>query len=186
MNELLKIYISFFKIGILTFGGGYSMLPMLQKELVESRGWATNEEVIDLFAVAQCLPGIIAINTATLVGRKVRGVRGGLAAALGVISPSFLIIVIIAAFIQNFIEYTVVQNAFFGIRIAVAALILDAIIKLWKTGIHDLLAFIIFAITFTVSLVFKISSVYLVILAVTVGILSMKIRERKKGADSGT
>ena len=181
MRELLQIFISFFKIGALTFGGGYSMLPMIQRELAEKRAWVNNEEIIDYYAIAQCLPGIIAVNTATLCGRKIKGLPGGAAAALGVICPSFIIIVVIAAFIQNFVEYAVVQNAFFGIRIAVAALILDSIIKLWKLGVKDKTTFAIFFGVFALSLIWKISPVYLVLIAIASGVLTSKRDFGKKG-----
>ena len=104
MRELLDLFFTFARIGGLTFGGGYAMLPMLQKEVVERRGWATNEELMDYYAIGQCTPGIIAVNTATFIGNKTRGVVGGVVATLGVVFPSLVIITIIAAFISNFAD----------------------------------------------------------------------------------
>ena len=127
MKELLDLFLTFARIGGLTFGGGYAMLPMLQKEVVERRGWATNEELMDYYAIGQCTPGIIAVNTATFVGNRTRGAVGGVVATLGVVFPSLVIITIIAAFIRNFADLAVVKNAFAGIRVCVFVLILNAV-----------------------------------------------------------
>ena len=110
MNKLLDLFLTFARIGGLTFGGGYAMLPMLQKEVVEKRGWASEEELMDYYAIGQCTPGIIAVNTATFVGQKTAGIAGGIIATLGVVFPSLIIITIIAAFIQNFSDLAIVQN----------------------------------------------------------------------------
>ena len=110
MNEFLELFLTFAKIGVMTFGGGYAMLPMLQKEVVEKRGWASEEELMDYYAIGQCTPGIIAVNTATFVGQKTAGIAGGIIATLGVVFPSLIIITIIAAFIQNFSDLAIVQN----------------------------------------------------------------------------
>ena len=127
MKELIELFLAFARIGGLTFGGGYAMLPMLQREVVENKKWATEAELMDYYAVGQCIPGVIAVNTAVFVGNKVRGLLGAIAASLGVISPSIAIIVAIAAFIQSFSELEIVQNAFAGIRVAVCVLILTAV-----------------------------------------------------------
>ena len=152
------------------------MLPMLQREIVENHRWATKEDLLDFFAIAQCLPGIIAINTAALAGRKIKGVAGGIAAAFGVILPSFLIIVVIAAFIRNFTENTIVNNAFFGIRIAVAALILDTIIKLFKSNIKDKVTLAMFIIAFISSIVWGVSPIYLILFAIVSGIIVSRLK----------
>ena len=112
MKELWKLFYTFATVGVTTFGGGYAMLPALQREVVEKRGWATEEEVMDWYAIGQCTPGVIAVNTATFVGQKQKGVLGGIAATLGVVFPSLVIITIIAAFIRNFADLPAVQNAF--------------------------------------------------------------------------
>ncbi|MFR8165798.1 MAG: chromate transporter [Enterocloster sp.] len=132
MNKLLDLFLTFARIGGLTFGGGYAMLPMLQKEVVEKRGWASEEELMDYYAIGQCTPGIIAVNTATFVGQKTAGIAGGIIATLGVVFPSPIIITIIAAFIQNFSDLAIVQNAFAGIRVCVCVPIFNAVVKLWK------------------------------------------------------
>ena len=135
MKELWNLFATFFKIGICTFGGGYAMLPMLEREVVNKHSWATMEELMDYFAIGQCTPGIIAVNTATFVGYKTRGIAGGIAATLGVISPSIIIIVLIAMLLENFMDILWVQHAFAGIRVAVCALIVSSVIKLAKSSL---------------------------------------------------
>lgn len=179
MRDLWDLFLTFCRIGGLTFGGGYAMLPMLQKEVVENRKWATEEKIMDYYAVGQCTPGIIAVNTATFVGYNNRGVLGAIAATSGVVFPSLVIIMIIAAFISNFADLAIVQQAFAGIRVAVGVLVLNAIIKLWKSGVKDVVGIIIFAVTFVVSLIFSLSPVYVVIGAIIVGILA----GRKRGVN---
>ena len=137
MNIYLDLFWTFAKIGACTFGGGYAMLPILQRELVEKRGWATEEELTDYFAIGQCTPGIIAVNTATFVGHKQRGTAGGVTATLGLVFPCLVIIMIVAAFLQNFAELPVVIHAFNGVRACVCALILSSILKLRKSSVVD-------------------------------------------------
>ena len=135
MRILWDLYRTFFVIGGLTFGGGYAMLPMLEREIVAKQGWSTREEILDYFAIGQCTPGIIAVNTATFVGYKQKGIAGGIFATLGVISPSMIIITLIAMLLQHFMEIAWVQHAFAGIRVAVCALIVASVIKLIKSGV---------------------------------------------------
>jgi len=135
MRLLWDLYRTFFVIGGLTFGGGYAMLPMLEREIVAKHGWSTREEILDYFAIGQCTPGIIAVNTATFVGYKQKGIPGGIFATLGVISPSMIIITLIAMLLEHFMEIAWVQHAFAGIRVAVCALIVASVIKLIKSGV---------------------------------------------------
>ena len=137
MNLYLDLFITFAKVGVCTFGGGYAMLPILQRELVEKKGWAAEEELSDYFAIGQCTPGIIAVNTATFVGHKLRGAAGGIAATLGLVFPCLVIIMLIAAFLQNFADLPVVVHAFNGVRACVCALILSSVLKLLKTSLVD-------------------------------------------------
>ena len=171
MGELFDLFKTFFRIGGLTFGGGYAMLPMLEKEVVENKKWATSEELLDYYAVGQTTPGVIAVNTATFVGYKVKGVLGALFATAGVVFPSLVIIMIIATCLQNFAQYEVVQNAFSGIRVVVAVLILNAIIKLWKNSVIDKIGIVVFILTFICGAVLNISSIYMVISAAILGII---------------
>ena len=170
MKELVELFLAFARIGGLTFGGGYAMLPMLQREAVEKKGWVTEEELMDYYAVGQCIPGVIAVNTAVFIGTKAKGLAGAIAASLGVISPSIVIIVAIAAFIQSFSELPIVQNAFVGIRVGVCVLILSAVLKLFKKAIIDKFTFGLFAVVFALSIFTDISPILFVILAAIAGI----------------
>ncbi len=181
MKELNKLFWSFFRIGLFTFGGGYAMLPLIQKEIVEKEKWATEEEIMDYFAMGQCTPGVIAVNTATFVGYKVKGYIGGIVATIGVIVPSIIIITIIASFLRQFEDIKAVQYAFNGIRVAVCALVLNAVIKFWKSGIKDAIGIIIFMSAFIISILFEsVSSVWIIIGAIIVGILSNLCKEKAK------
>ena len=148
MKTLIDLFFTFCRIGGLTFGGGYAMLPMIQKEIVEEKKWATEEEVLDYYAVGQCTPGIIAVNTATFIGYKVQGIIGAIVATLGVVFPSLIIITIIAALLKNFASYAIIQHAFSGIRVVVIALIISAILKLAKTSIKNSITLIIAILAF--------------------------------------
>ena len=132
MPILFDLYLTFFRIGILTFGGGLTMLPLLKYELVESKKWISEEKLLDCYAIGQCTPGIIAVNTATYVGYLKSGVFGGIIATLGMVSPSVIIITIVAVFLNNFMEYAIVQHALVGIRGAVCALMLNTVYTLAK------------------------------------------------------
>jgi chromate transporter len=137
MNKFVELFFTFSKIGVCTFGGGYAMLPILQRELVENKKWATEDQLADYYAVGQCTPGVIAVNTATFVGANLAGVAGGVVATLGLVFPSIVIILVIAAFLQNFMDVEWVSHAFNGIRAGVVALILSSVIKLYKTSVID-------------------------------------------------
>lgn len=181
MKELVDLFLTFCRIGGLTFGGGYAMLPMIQQEVVDKRKWATNEEVMDYFAVGQCTPGVIAVNTATFIGYKLRGVIGGIVATVGVVFPSVVIISIIAAFLENFSDYAVVQHALSGIRVAVAVLITSAILKLWKSGVKDGVGVAICVATFLVQVFTGVSPIYVVLTAIVLGILLQKFGKNAGG-----
>lgn len=148
MNLYLDLFITFAKVGVCTFGGGYAMLPILQREMVEKRNWATEEELSDYFAIGQCTPGIIAVNTATFVGHKLRGAAGGITATLGLVFPCLVIIMLIAAFLQNFADLPVVIHAFNGVRACVCALILSSVLKLRKSTVVDKPTVVIFVVVF--------------------------------------
>ncbi len=179
MLALLKLFTAFFKVGALTFGGGYAILPILQKEVVEKNNYATWQEVCDYYAVAQCLPGIIAVNTSILIGYKYKGVGGAVAAAFGVVFPSLIIILSIAKFIQNFSHISYVSYAFSGIRVAVCALIIEAVIKMWKSGVIDWKCIILCLVSVASLIFFKASPMLLVVFAIASGIL-IKSFERKR------
>lgn len=172
MKELADLFWTFCRIGGLTFGGGYAMLPMIQKEIVEKKKWATEDEVVNYYAVGQCTPGVIAVNTATFIGYKTKGIVGGIAATLGVIFPSLIIIMVIASFLQNFAQFEIVKHAFAGIRVAVVALILTSVIKLWKSSVKDYIGVALALVAFFLGVIIKISPIYIVIGSAIVGILT--------------
>lgn len=180
MKELFDLFWTFCKIGALTFGGGYAMLPLIQREIVENKKWSTEKEILDYYAVGQCTPGVIAVNTATFIGYKLRGIIGGIVATLGVIFPSIVIILIIATFLQNFADLAIVQSAFAGIRVAVFALIITTVVKLIKSSIKDYLGVIIAIIAFVISAFIGLSPVYVVIAAALTGFISKGLRGDKK------
>lgn len=179
MRELIDLFLIFCKIGVTTFGGGYAMLPVIQRELVEKRNMATDEEIMDYYAVGQCTPGVIAVNTATFIGKKQKGIPGAIAATLGVSFPSFIIIIIIASFINNFTENEMVLHAFAGIRVAVCVLVINAVIKLCKSGIKDVFGVIIFVATFLLYVLLHVSPIWFVVSAGICGITKKAIGRRK-------
>lgn len=187
MKLLCKLFISFAKIGVMTFGGGLAMLPMLERELVENRKWVTNEEILDYYAVGQCTPGIIAVNTATFVGYKQSKVLGAVFATFGMVFPSLIIVAVIAAVLSNFADIPAVQHAFAGIRIAVCALITAAVVKLAKSNVRSLAQILIAAAAFVVIAVFGASPVVVVIGSAVAGlvlgkfgVIDKKNKEEKK------
>lgn len=171
MNILLDLFLTFAKVGVMTFGGGYAMLPILQREVVDNKGWATEEELMDYFAIGQCTPGIIAVNTATFIGQKQKGIAGGMFATLGVVFPSLIIISLLAGVIEAFSHIVWVQNAFGGIRVCVCVLIFNAVMKLLKKAVIDKFTFAIFAIVALGSVFTPLSPVVFVIVAAIAGIL---------------
>ena len=180
MKELFEIFTVAFRVGLFTFGGGYAMLPILQREVVESRGWVSDEEVLDYYAIGQCLPGIIMVNTMIFVGNKRRGKAGGVAAALGTVCPALIIITLIAALLTNFADVPAVKNAFAVIRVYVVVLILNSIIKLWKSSMIDWKCFVVFAVVVMGSLLTSITPVVFVILAAVAGIVIKTMEVRSK------
>ena len=185
MSILLELFLLFAEIGATTFGGGYAMLPILQRELVEKRHWTTEEQLMDYYAIGQCTPGIIAVNTATFIGNTKAGMIGGIVATLGVVSPSVVIITLISIFLQNFADLSIVKHAFNGIRAAVCVLIMDSVIKLGKKSIRDLWGWIIFLCVLLASLLSGISPVLLVVLSGVAGIVLKPVADRRaaKAAD---
>lgn len=193
MKELWDMFLTFARIGGLTFGGGYAMLPMLQREVVEKRHWATEEELADYYAIGQCTPGVIAVNTATFVGYRQAGIVGGIFATLGVVFPSIVIITVIAAFLTNFAELKVIQYAFEGIRVCVCVLIFNAVQKLWKKSVIDQPTTMIFLLVFLVSAglavgqsfypeLFSVSPIVYVVIAGVSGVILHGGKEQKGGA----
>ena len=171
MNQLLDLFLTFARIGGLTFGGGYAMLPILQREVVEKRHWATEEELMDYYAIGQCTPGIIAVNTATFVGQGLAGSIGGIVATLGVVFPSLIIITALAGVINSFSHLAWVQHAFAGIRVCVCVLIFNAVVKLWKKAVVDKPTLVICLLVILGSTLTEFSPIVFVILAAAAGII---------------
>lgn len=170
----------FFKIGLFTFGGGYAMLPMIERELIQKRGLATEEQVLDYFAIGQCTPGVIAVNTATFIGYFKKGILGGIVCTLGVISPSLIIITLIAGVITNFQENLIVRHALAGISIGVCVLMVASIYKLLKSGVKDVIGFFIFIAGFVLAYFTSISTILLVIGFAVLGIIINSIKNMKR------
>ncbi|HNW88001.1 MAG TPA: chromate transporter [Candidatus Limiplasma sp.] len=160
MKELFDLFLSFSLIGTFTFGGGFAMLPMLTREIVDKHHWATDEELLDYFAIGQCTPGVIAVNTATFIGYRRHGALGAAIATLGVVLPSFFIIVLIAAFLSNFMQIVWISHAFAGIRIAVCALIVSTVLKLFKTNATTLPKVLIAVLAFVCVALLSLSPIY--------------------------
>lgn len=180
MKLVIDLFIAFAKIGSFTFGGGYAMLPMIKKEVVERHGWASDNEILDYFAISQVTPGVIAVNTATFVGYKIGGLVGAIAATLGVIFPSIVIIAIIAAFLTNFASIPAVVHAFNGIRACVCVLILNAVYNMAKKSVIDIPTAIIFILVAIVAIMSVVSPFILVILAGVLGFIIQYFKLRKK------
>ena len=182
MKEYLQIFWAFIKVGALTFGGGYAMLPILQRDIVEHNKWATDEEVMDYYAMAQCLPGIIMVNTSVFIGRHRKGTLGGVVAGFASALPSLVIITVIATFLTAFAVYPIVQNAFAGIRACVVVLIANAVIKLWKSAMVDWKSIVIvFLPVFALSAFTGVSPILLVVAAALAGIIITVVSDKKGG-----
>ncbi len=183
MKELLELYWTFVRIGLVTFGGGYAMLPILERELVDKRHWTTMDELRDYFSIGQCTPGIIAMNVSTFIGEKKNGVKGAVAASLGFLTGPVILILLIAMFISNFAHLEAVQHAFAGIRVCVCVLILQAVLRLWKSSVVDPVALVIYIVVFALHafsgvLPVKIPAAVLVILAGVAGVIISDRRNR--------
>lgn len=194
MNELLDLYITFVRIGCVNFGGGYAMLPLLERELVDKRHWTTMDDLRDYFSIGQCTPGIIALNVSTFIGEKKAGVVGALCATVGFLTGPITIILIIAAFLSNFADLEFVQHAFAGIRVCVCVLILQAVLRLWKKSVVDKFTLVLYLVIFSLNafksyLPVKIPAAVLVICAGVIGVV-ISMRNRKavtgKAAAAGT
>ena len=169
-TSLWLLFWTFSKMGVMTFGGGYAMLPILQREVIDNRGWATEEELMDYFAIGQCTPGIIAVNTATFIGQKLRGVAGGITATLGVVFPSLVIISLL----------TWVQDAFSGVQVCVCVLIFNAVVKLLKKSVIDKRTAGIFLIVLVGGVALNISPAWFVVAAAVAGVILKNWEARSK------
>ena len=186
MNSLLELYWTFVKIGCVTFGGGYAMLPILERELVDKRGWTTMDDLRDYFSIGQCTPGIIALNVSTFIGEKRGGVKGAVAATVGFLTGPIAIILIIAMFLRNYAQLEVVQHAFAGIRVCVCVLILQAVLRLWKKSVVDPFTLGLYLAIFALHALsgimpFRIPAAALVILSGVAGVVAANRKNRMAG-----
>ncbi len=180
MKQLWELFLAFARVGVMTFGGGYAMIPILEREIVDRHGWSTEEELMDYYAVGQCTPGIIAVNTATFIGYKVAGTVGGIIATLGLVFPSLVIISVIAGILTNFAEVPAVKSAFAGIRVCVCVLIFNAVLKLWKKAVVDKATLVLFLGVFLLSVFFSVSPVVYVVICAVSGIVLTRMGVRGK------
>lgn len=181
MKTLFKLFLTFFKLGATNFGGGYALLPLLEKEIVEKRKWATREEVQDYYAVGQCTPGVISVNVSTFIGFKQKGILGGIIATLGFITPAFLIILLVATVLTNFMDNEYVVHAFNGITICVCVLIFKTVITMLKKNIMDTYTLMMYGAVLVLSLLNLIPAIFLVLicggLGVVVNVIFLKGKE---------
>lgn len=177
-----QLYWAFLRIGGLTFGGGLTMLPMLKYELVEKKNWISEDELLDCYAIGQCTPGIIAVNTATFVGYKKSGVAGGIAATAGMVTPSLVIITLLAAFLQNFMDNVWLQHALMGVRGIVCALMMNTVLNLAKKSLTDVFTCVICGIVLVLCLLTEIPTILIVVVSALTGILAEYIRKKKDKA----
>ena len=179
LMRYVQLFASFFKIGLFTFGGGMSMLPMLQKELVESKKWLTDEEILNYFAIGQCTPGIIAVNVATFCGYKRAGLSGAIVSTVGIVCPSWIVITLIAGSISRFSEIAWIQRAMKGVYVAVAALLTRAVFTFGKKILTDLVTAAIAAGAFLAMSVWNVSGILIVLAAGIIGFCAQIIRNGK-------
>ena len=179
LRQFVELYLAFLKIGAFTFGGGLAMMPIMQRELIEKRGWLTDEELIDYFAIGQSTPGIIAVNVATFVGYKRLGVLGGIIGTLGVVTPSWVIIMILAGAISSVDKYPVAQKALKGINVAVAALLTSVIVKFSKKTIKSVWNAVLMLTAFALIYFFKVQSVWIIIASLVIGCLITMYKQKK-------
>ena len=185
MKELLELYFAFLKIGAVNFGGGYAMLPLLERDLVQDRGWTTTQDLTDYFAIGQCTPGLIALNVSTFIGSRRKGIPGAIAATTGFVTIPIVIILIIATFLQGFADYPVVQNAFAGIRVCVCVLIVQAVLRLWNKSVVDKTTLILYLGVFLMTalsgvLPLAIPAAVLVIISGMLGVIIGGFRDKNK------
>ncbi len=179
MRIYWELYQAFFRIGLLTFGGGYAMLPMLKREVVEHYKWITEDEMLDTYAIGQCTPGIIAINTATYIGYKKGGFIGGIIATFGEVTPSLIIIILIASVLNNFMDYPMVLHAFSGVRVVVCALMMTSVVQMTKSGVKDYIGLLLFLTTILLLIFTPVTTIMVIIMGAIIGVIIDKVKGAK-------
>lgn len=178
-NLILPLFITFLKIGAFTFGGGYAMIPIIQREIVENRKWLSDDDILEIIAVSESTPGPIAINSATFVGYKISGFFGAFFSTFAVVLPSFVIICIISYLLNEFSSIKAVSYAFFGIRAAVLALLLRALWLMYKKCKRDLASYFIIAVSFILAAFFDIKLIFIIIICAVLGLISSFFAARR-------
>ena len=179
MKILWELYQAFFRIGLLTFGGGLAMLPMLKREVVDKYKWIDEDEMLDIYAIGQCTPGIIAINTATYIGFKKGGILGGITATLGEASPSLIIIIAVASVLKNYMDNEILLHAFVGIRIVVCGLMMTTVVQMMRSGIKNCIGGLFFAGAVILTMFTPISTIFIIIIAAILGVIMEKVKVKK-------
>lgn len=177
MKTIIELFVSFLKIGALMFGSGYTMLPLLSREVVERRGWVTEDELMDAYALSQCVPGVIAVNTAAFVGQKRGGWGGAAAAVVGVVSAPIVAILLVATVLLQFWNTPTMVSIFNGVRVAVAAVITSAVVQLVRSNVRNWLGVALCAAGFVIIALLHLSPVFVVLLALVVGFILWGVRK---------
>ncbi|MGI6167805.1 MAG: chromate transporter [Eubacteriales bacterium] len=180
LKDIFVLFVTFFKIGAFTFGGGYAMIPLIEREIIENRKYIDKKDVLDIIAVSASMPGAIAINIATFIGYRVAGYAGSVASILGCVLPSFCIIYAISSLLRQFGDIEVVKFAFAGVRVAVVVLISKALLSLWKKSPKGILPYIIMGAAFVCVALFRVSAIYVIIAGAGVGLAASLIAMRGK------
>jgi chromate transporter len=181
-TRLIELFFSFLKIGAFTFGGGYAMMPIMQKEVVDKKNWATDEDILKILVISESTPGVLAVNSATFIGYQIRGFWGSLVATLGVVIPSFVIISLLSFFIIEFKENVYVAYAFSGIRAGVAMLIFNAVFKLSKKIKKNWFTYVVVTVVCITALLTSFSAIYILLIGALIGIIYGLITAKKGGA----
>ena len=179
MNKYLDLFLTFSKIGAFTFGGGYAMIPLIEQEVVEKKQWIKAEDVIDIIAISESTPGVLAVNCATYIGYKIGGFFGSLLATLGVVLPSFFIILAISIFLNAFQENQYIQNFLIGVKAGVVVLLFKAVVKLGKACKNDKFGYILAALGFVVAVLFDIPVILMLLTGALIGIIYGIIKKTK-------
>ena len=182
-TSLWTLFITFAKVGVMTFGGGYAMLPILEREVVKNHNWTTSEQMLDYYAIGQCTPGIIAVNVSTFIGYKTRGILGAIVATFGMVFPSLVIITALASVLKMFQDNVYVKKAFAGIRIAVCALMVTAVIGLVRKAVSNIPTAIVAVAALLLQMLLGVSPVIIVICTVAFGLI-MYFSTMKRNNDS--
>lgn len=179
-KKLWELFIIVLKLGAFTFGGGYAMFPLMQREYTEKRGWFETQDMLDILAVSQSLPGMISINASIMVGYKMFGVLGAIVAVIGLSLPSIIVLSVLSFFYVQFRDNTYVNAALKGIRVAVIALLVQAVVKLGKTGVKKVFGWVMAYAAFFVALIFSIHPVIIILASLFIGIIYKSLQERKQ------